>query len=238
MNKWSVNHFFYYVAIKNWLLGHFPDWPTKRITENDFNRLHYDRKSEGYQEAIKLGKLILLQLNPQIQSGSTEVVAIFFDMNDLFERYISKLLRQKLKSGYYLKEQGPQQDLIVKKEENQIVQKSFKLKPDIVVGKSPLRQQEYITILDTKWKNLDDSEKKMGVSQTDLYQLYTYAGEYEVPVVGLIYPKWGDDAQAHHYEYRVGPNMNTKIQLIPWDWDDENWAESVFDSVLYGTNDT
>ena len=202
---------------------YFPDWPKRTFTAGDFDRLNYDRKSEGYREAIQLAKLILLKLNPQIQAGSTSVVAIFFDMNDLFERYVAKVLGKKillqgLESSLYIKTQGPQQDLLVKKDVDEVVQKAFRLKPDMVVGKRPISAKDYVAILDTKWKSLDDSEKKMGVSQADLYQLYTYAGEYECQSVALIYPKWGEDAKAHHYEYSVGPGRReTRIQLVPFD---------------------
>ena len=222
---------------------YFPDWHKRTFTQGDFDRLIYDRKSEGYRDAIELAKLILLKLNPQIQSGSTSVVAIFFDMNSLFERYVAKVLDKKiqlqgLESSLYIKMQGPQQDLLVKKDVDEVVEKVFRLKPDMVVGKRPISAKNYVAILDTKWKSLDDSEKKMGVSQADLYQLYTYAGEYEFQSVALIYPKWGEDAKAHHYEYSVGPGNSgdasgvtsgrpdgdgartrreTRIQLVPFD---------------------
>lgn len=213
---------------------YFPDWPQKTFTPGDFDRLIYDRKSEGYQDAIQLAKLILLKLNPQIQSGSAQVVAIFFDMNNLFERYVAKILRHKLDPSLYLKEQGPQKDLLVNQGAGFEGQKSFRLKPDMVVGERPISHDKFVSILDTKWKSLDDSEKKMGVSQADLYQLYTYAGEYECGYVALIYPKWGEDAVAHHYEYRVGPGgeRETKIQLVPFDCETDEFRLEEGDTWL------
>lgn len=197
----------------------FPDWSQREFIQDDFDGLIYDRKTQGYKEVMQLARLILLQLNPQIQSGSNQVIAIFFDMNNLFERYVAKVLRKRLSSHQYLKEQGPQRDLLIKKELNEIVQKSFRLKPDMVVGEGSPSQGIHQAILDTKWKSLVDSNKKMGVSESDLYQLYTYAGEYQCPSVALIYPKWGIDAEPYSYEYQVGPNqdLKTTIRLIPYD---------------------
>lgn len=202
---------------------YFSDWPNRSFTDLDFQSLNYDRKSDGYQEVMKYARLILLGLNPQIQSGATEVLAIFFDMNDLFERYIAKILKQQLQNGLFLKEQGPQKDLLLNKGNQKFNEKSFRLKPDIVIQS----KECFHAILDTKWKNLVEGEKKLGVSQMDLYQLYTYAGEYECTSLALIYPKWGEQADLQEYEYQVGPCLNTKIRLIPWDWslEDKVWAE-------------
>lgn len=59
----------------------------------------------------------------------------------------------------------------------------FQLKPDIFLKKSN-------TIIDTKYKirNLTEDIKKAGVSQSDMYQMVSYALKYDSNNVIILYP--------------------------------------------------
>lgn len=55
------------------------------------------------------------------------------------------------------------------------------LKPDLYI--------ENETILDTKWKIPDSNEdKKHGITQSDLYQMFAYACKFKIHDIKLIYP--------------------------------------------------
>lgn len=56
------------------------------------------------------------------------------------------------------------------------------LKPDLYI--------ENKTILDTKWKIPNDSEdeKKQGIAQSDLYQMFAYACKFKIYDIKLVYP--------------------------------------------------
>lgn len=45
-------------------------------------------------------------------------------------------------------------------------------------------------ILDTKWKIPNDSEdeKKQGIAQSDLYQMFAYACKFKIYDIKLVYP--------------------------------------------------
>ncbi len=44
--------------------------------------------------------------------------------------------------------------------------------------------------MDTKWKRLiDDPYANYGIAQSDMYQMYAYAKEYETPEIYLLYPR-------------------------------------------------
>jgi 5-methylcytosine-specific restriction enzyme subunit McrC len=60
------------------------------------------------------------------------------------------------------------------------------MKPDMVFLDSDNR---FAAIADAKWKMLDDREKKLGISQSDLYQMAGYATRYGVDQLALVYPK-------------------------------------------------
>ena len=55
------------------------------------------------------------------------------------------------------------------------------LKPDLYI--------ENETILDTKWKIPDSNEdKKHGIAQSDLYQMFAYACKFKIYDIKLVYP--------------------------------------------------
>lgn len=200
----------------------FPDWPKQRINESKFDKLSFDRKSEPYKPSLSLAKLIVLELNPQLQAGSENVMAIFFDMNELFERYVAYELRKVIPSEFELLTQRPQMDLLVKADNTSL----FKMKPDITIRK--VKTHEIVAVYDTKWKSLDAVDKKLGVSQSDLYQMYTYAEAYECNTISLIYPDWSTSktkAENHQYEYQTrgqfrknhGNQKPKLLKLFPFD---------------------
>lgn len=172
-------------AIKNdvsKLLLHLEDIKDVKIIDKQLNRLKYNRQTERYRTCIELAKLIILQMMPDLSGGKNSVIALLFDMNDLFELYITKELQRALPE-YSVLAQKPQRYLL---ENHDTDEKSFLMKPDITIKKNNAN----IAILDAKWKLINSEDKKRGVSQTDLYQLYTYANEYNFKNVALIYPKW------------------------------------------------
>ena len=71
-------------------------------------------------------------------------------------------------------------------------------------------------ILDAKWKELDINDEKLGVSQTDLYQLHNYASiirekESENVSIALLYPQTSKFNEVKEWTYFDG----TKIYIIP-----------------------
>ena len=64
----------------------------------------------------------------------------------------------------------------------------FQLKPDLCI-----KDQGKTIIADTKWKPLKNAEdKKHGIAQSDLYQVFAYAHYHQASEVWLIYPKLYD----------------------------------------------
>jgi len=59
-------------------------------------------------------------------------------------------------------------------------------------------------LIDTKWKLLDRSAAHNGVPQTDMYQMYAYAKEYDCPLVILLFPRHAG-FERHVATYRLPP---------------------------------
>jgi len=158
------------------LLLDFPECRNIIISENLFETISYNRKTESYRKAIGIAKMLLLNYHPDIRSGNNDVLALMFDMNRLWERYIYKILKKELAGKYIVREQ---------------VGKSFwqpdggrvaKVYPDIVVYDKD--GKNVITVLDTKWKNISGSKP----SDDDLKQMFVYNLYYGCFHSALLYP--------------------------------------------------
>ncbi|HEX2752335.1 MAG TPA: restriction endonuclease, partial [Alphaproteobacteria bacterium] len=128
--------------------------------------------------------LIINHLSPLTQAGATAGVSMLFPMEKLFEKYVFKVLKERIKNGYSLRAQPSAGWLSHHRGEER-----FNLKPDLLLQKG----QERICIMDTKWKLLDETatDRNYDLSQSDIYQLYAY-GQKCLPDGGdlfLIYPR-------------------------------------------------
>ncbi len=141
-----------------------------------------DRLTAPLERSIQLAQLFLSGLSPGLAKGERGAYALLFDMNKLFESYIARRLRAallgfdlevKLQDARYhlVRAEGARSGL-------------FRLRPDLVVT----RGAAVVCVGDTKWKRLSPAERKLGVSQSDLYQMLAYANRYGCRRTWLIYP--------------------------------------------------
>jgi len=178
------------------LLLDFPEMPDIKATESTFNKIIYSRKTEIYRKAIDIAKMILLNYHPDIQGGSNSVLALMFDMNKLWEKFVYISLKKNL------------DDCKV----NEQVPKPFwkygsdikKIKPDIVINKD-----EICVVLDTKWKNLDDSD----INDSDLKQAFVYSVYFNAKKVVLVYPGNGQNINGE-FEKTSDKTENRTCSLI------------------------
>jgi len=195
------------------LCGIFADVSYVFPSETDWELLHFDRTNEDWEEILKQCRWFLNGMNPDVISGREQSICLLFAMNILFEEYIAIELKKAIADKYDVLAQKPQKKLL----NNIDGQKLFTMKPDIYV-KDKLNGKP-TAILDTKWKLLSGDEKKMGVSQADLYQMYTYAGSYDVAKVMLLYPKqhnlgWIDSQWNFHDETKSIEIIQIDIESV------------------------
>jgi len=157
--------------------------------------------------------LILKQLNPNFQKGKHRGISLLFPMEQLFEQYLSAHISTLLKNDFRLSTQASSCYLTthIPESSNQM-QRLFQLKPDYLV-----RNNHKSFVLDAKWKLLDtrqnesEENKKYGISQSDLYQLFAYGHKYlnSKGDLMLIYPK-------HEYFNKPLPVFSFDEQLSLW----------------------
>ena len=185
------------------LLLNFPEMPDIRANEVFFNKLQYNRKTEGYRKAMEIARLILLNYHPDVKNGQNSVLALMFDMNKLWEKFVYVSLRRYLKDAG-VEEQVPK--LFWKPEGK----RAMGMNPDIVLK----RGTDQCVVLDTKWKNLDGGKP----SPDDLRQMYVYGKYFGAKKVALVYPGKLNYRKGNYYleleETRVG-DFECGLHYIP-----------------------
>jgi 5-methylcytosine-specific restriction enzyme subunit McrC len=163
----------------------FEDADAISVCENTFARLHHTRNTERYHRALQLAKLIILNYSPDVRSGREDVLAILFDMNTLFERYVFAHLRRYEASH-------PARAIKFKPQAHKTFwtteQMRKSIRPDIVaeIGFGPTRER---MILDTKWK----IPLNRRPADADLHQMHSYNVQFGASRSYLIYPRVSDN---------------------------------------------
>ncbi|MBF0518707.1 MAG: restriction endonuclease [Nitrospirae bacterium] len=195
---------------------HFPEMPEMKVTETTFEKLVFTRKTQPYKNAIDIAKLLLLQYHPDLNKGRNNVLALMFDMNKLWEQFVSVSLR---------KHKAPDMTLTVQtskyfwKPENG---NRSKIRPDIVVNKG----NSDCVVLDTKWKNLNGYNP----SPDDLRQMYVYHKYYGAKKVALVYP--GTKTHISKGSY-LDEEMDKECSIILLSVEHEikKWQLTIYDEI-------
>lgn len=149
------------------------------VRARDFNRIDYDRNTKRYLPAVRIAQLILLNQMPDLRGGTNDVLAILFDMNELFEEFVFRCMRRSA---------AHRSDLEVHRQVSRRFWESplgtKTLRPDIVVERRSKGSIERI-VLDTKWK----IPRPGSPGDDDLRQMYAYLLQFEARQAVLLYPK-------------------------------------------------
>lgn len=156
----------------------FPELENVAVSDQLFERLKFNRKTEAYRNAIEIARLLLLNYHPDIQKGQNKVLAIMFDMNKLWESYILAMLRKVKQSEYRVR--GQMSAGFWKPEKG----RKKTIRPDIVLEPRNPESGLKNIVIDTKWK----TPKNLRPSDADLKQMYVYNELFESKDSFLLYP--------------------------------------------------
>lgn len=183
------------------LLLHFPEMPDIKVSAETFEKLVFNRKNKGYKKAIEISKLLLLQYHPDVSNGRNNVLALMFDMNKLWEKFVLVSLRKYKQPETSITDQTSK---YFWKPENGY---RSKIRPDIVINKD----RPECVVLDTKWKNLNGYNP----SPDDLRQMYVYHQYYGAKRVALVYPSSESGKSMGNYLDPVTSNpMDMECSII------------------------
>lgn len=206
----SLNQFFMYAIkylqkfVKNKKLLKqceliFDEVEYKSVDINKLDRIHFNRLNSRFKTSFEIAILLLKQSIP-LFSQDKKSFAFLFDMNALFEKFISRMVKE-LDNNVKIQNQDNFNDLI--------------LKPDII-----LKNQ----IIDTKYKKIKSIED---IKQSDKLQVFAYGVNYEVDNVMLLYPRHLDKIK---YDLILGKDykkVELKIRSIDLDFSGNEYKEYV-----------
>ncbi|HEA22941.1 hypothetical protein LCGC14_1378770 [marine sediment metagenome] len=162
------------------VLLHFPIVENKNILTYHLENFKLDRKSNGYQDALELARLIILNYSPDISGGREKMLSLLFDMNQLWEEFVLKQVRNACRSTA----------IEVVGQESKDFWGNNSLRPDIV-----LRKGSKTYIIDTKWKRPASNS----ASINDLRQMYAYCRFWNAEKALLLYPGKKDTNNFREY---------------------------------------
>jgi 5-methylcytosine-specific restriction enzyme subunit McrC len=176
-----VSHNQHLVAFGRKLTILFDDIAAIEVSERTFNRLSYNRNTERYRRAIQLARLILLNYNPDVCGGREDVLAILFDMNTLFERFVYVQLK-RAEAKQTLRKLSIKAQVSKRFWSAETMRKS--IRPDIVAQIGSGHDCEMI-VMDTKWKIPGNGKP----GDADLHQMHVYNVQFGANRSFLLYPR-------------------------------------------------
>lgn len=163
------------------LLDHFDGIAESHAVAKDFAGIIDDRKNGHYQKAIGWARLLLNDLNVSNTTGTTDTQSLLFSMDQLFESYVGHVIQHRLGREWDISLKGPVKHLF----DNG----SFRLMPDVVARYRDASDGRMRTrVIDMKWKILDPRSTNLGISSSDMYQMFAYAKKYSCEHVVVVYP--------------------------------------------------
>jgi 5-methylcytosine-specific restriction enzyme subunit McrC len=162
----------------------FPEVKDIAVNEATFTKIPQNRKTAPYQTAIEIAKFIILNYAPNISSGSEKMLALLFDMNNLWEEYILACLKKANIDRQYN----------ISGQQSTSFWNGIKIRPDIVIEKEKKEvdrvgvveetKAHTAFVIDTKWKNIGNIQP----STHDLRQMYVYNDYWKSTKAMLLYP--------------------------------------------------
>lgn len=148
------------------------------------------RLNRPYEPLLNLARLFLQSGTLELSSGQTSSFAFVFDMNSLFEAFVVGLIEKQrqhilpeaLQDCTLYPQSRHTTRYLAQTETGKGV---FRLKPDLVLGQG----SHFPLLLDTKYKRLKGDGLKLGIAQSDFYQMFAYSQRYQCAHVLLLYPQ-------------------------------------------------
>jgi len=180
----------------------FPDLKDITISSDFFNRIRYNRKTEAYKKAIDIARLLLLNYHPDLSYGRNNVLALMFDMNDVWESWFTQRIKIAVRKLDI--------DVQVRAQAKKIfwygdTGERVRQKPDIIIETDDKPQY----ILDTKWKIISNRP-----SEDDIRQMFAYNRLFCARQAFLVYP--GESRIISGEFYEKDENGACGLSFIPF----------------------
>lgn len=155
-----------------------PEQLTALSKFDGLDSIELGRNTARYRKALELAAMLLTHRAPTLRGGQTPVLALLFDMNMLWERYVLALLRSVAPAE--IEVSGQRSRSFWRPAETR--QRPRFIRPDIVIRDR--QRDRTLAILDTKWKVTNGGQPSIG----DLGQMFIYNERFAAPHSLLVYP--------------------------------------------------
>ena len=159
----------------------FDDISLSNNYDRDIAQINLNRGMEHYETALKFAKLFLKENSFSSLRGDSNIFAILFSMEKVFENYIEFVLYNS-RSILNIKKivtNGYSGDYLLKNESSNLIG----LEPDYL-----LEMEDGTKIItDAKWKLLEVNNNKIDISSSDAYQIFSYLHFYNAQNKAYIF---------------------------------------------------
>lgn len=190
------------------------------LRTHHFDRLVLTRQTAHWGPSLEFCRLVYHGLAPDMHAGPRRYLTLLFDMNALFEGYVTALCQRMIQThegmGDYTcvpQGKGQRMYLLCEGGGERKTRQHLHLKPDIMLthpDRPPI-------VMDTKWKILrKEGSRRQHVSREDLYQMFGYAHRFQSVRNILLYPRpegvemcWRQNFEIPH----TGSEENARIEV-------------------------
>jgi len=188
---------------------------------NELDQIRVSILFEDYEDVMLCCRMILENQIYSFAEYEMKNWSLLFPMEYVFEDFISGFLKHHFSKDFKIESQ--KSDLYLHQNP-----KTFNLQHDILVTNK--RTNEKI-IIDTKYKprwNLNEFDKKKGISQSDMYQMISYSYRRGTDKVILMYPNTTDNL-ASDYVFKIEKadgreEIKIKVVDVPF-WSSQDHME-------------
>lgn len=184
------------------LLSFFDGVEYSTNIDSDFSKCFLDRSMSHYSKALSWCRVLLKGNSFTAFAGNEVAIALLFPMEKLFESFVAAKFRRHIGRSVNLRTQDVRYSLF------DTPVRAFSLRPDIV-----LEFEGRIVIVDTKWKLLSDDAQNIGISQSDMYQMYAYGKKYQADRIVLLYP-YSDAVNNTNITYVSNDQVEVDIEFV------------------------
>jgi 5-methylcytosine-specific restriction enzyme subunit McrC len=163
---------------------HMAEVSLEHITRRHFDTLVFTRLNEHYRTPLTLARMLLEMLSVTHRAGEREMLPLLIEMPRLFERFLQRLLEERLPGAGLSVRWGHERRHLD-------LDQTVTLEPDMVI----CRHGSPVCIGDAKykptgWDEAQQSEEDARASRNaDVYQMFAYCTGYGVRDAVLIYPQ-------------------------------------------------
>lgn len=220
----------------NFILDEVEDIP---CTIYDCNEVKLNRLQEDYNIVLNFCEMFLGNSGVSRCKDENKLNFCFLvPMELVFEDFIFNFIKNNFANDY--KEITKQKSNLFLSEvyvQESYLGRAFNLRQDIFLK----AKDNSVKILDTKYKVLDFRDyPKFGISQSDMYQMTSYAFRGGYKDLGLIYPKVKGVDKEIKYSIKspfIEDSINIEIYMVDFNLDYEDYINSTCLFDLYSKQD-